>query len=324
MADGTAIEWCDATWPVVAGCTRVSPACDHCYAIRDSWRLGHNPNVKVRAAYEGTVKRRPDGGLDWSGMVRCLGDRMAWPLRWRKPRRIFVCNESDLWHASVPRHFIDLVFAVVAATPRHTYLTLTKRADRMAEYLCDPATPRRIARVTGKSGAFGPLVGKGDNPGALGAWVREGAVPWPLPNLHVGVTAESHGTAEKRVPALLRTPAYVRFISIEPMLGPPVNLNGWLLGDMTCGSLLHDAVADDSGDCCAICGEQLSYEKGLIDWVICGAETGPGKRPMHLDWARSLRDQCQAANVPFFFKRDSNGSTLLDGQEWRQLPRVAP
>jgi protein gp37 len=199
MGDNTRISWCDATWPVVAGCSRVSAECDHCYAIADSYRMGRNPNEKIQAAYGGTVTEKARG-KDWSGVVRLLYDRLDWPAQWRAPRRIFVCNESDLWHHRVPRSFIDAVVWRCYAVPQHMYLFLTKRAEQMAEYVCE--SRRRFL----------------------------GAYEWPPRNAIWGVSIGDQETADERLPwlmeikdrlvALKGIPAARTMVSYEPALGP--------------------------------------------------------------------------------------------------------
>jgi protein gp37 len=147
MSEHSNIEWTDATWPVVAGCGDESPGCLNCFAKRDSHRLAGNPNPKVSEVYSGTTERRAGGPIRWTGLIRPLPERLGWPLKWRKPRRVFVCNESDLFHPDVPDEFIDSVFAVMGVAHWHTYQVLTKRADRMAAYANDPATPFRVAKA---------------------------------------------------------------------------------------------------------------------------------------------------------------------------------
>lgn len=186
MAEFSPIAWTDATWPIVAGCTYESPGCSNCWAVRDSWRLAHNPHQAVRDAFEGTVRKTDDGKLVWTGLVRPLPERLDWPLRWSKPRKIFVCSQSDLFHPEVPADFIAQVFAVMAECPRHTFQVLTKHAERM-----------RYLLVHGL--------------------LYEGPA-WPLPNVWIGATVEDQQRADERVPQLLRTPAAKRWLSVEPML----------------------------------------------------------------------------------------------------------
>ena len=295
MGDQTKIAWTDATWPVVAGCTKVSPGCQSCYAVRDSWRLGHNPNAAVRAAYEGTVEKlelfngAPYATYEWSGVVRPLPERLDWPLRWRKPRRIFVSNMGDLFHELVPHLFIAAVFGVMAATPRHAFQVLTKRpaaaiewfgfVDHMAELACkvfpdESLNWRRHHVLRAADIRFADR------------WLP--SIPkdpqWPLPNVWLGVTAENHEMSDQRIPILLQVPAAGRLVSCEPLLGP-VDLTRTYTGMYPEDGRRHGKTAMQ-----------------LLDWVIVGGETGPRARPMQIEWVRAIRDQCQAAGLKFFFK----------------------
>jgi protein gp37 len=236
---------------------------------------------------------------------------------------------SDLFHERVYDNecsFIDEVFAVAAACPQHTFMILTKRSRIMRNYFNDP---RRTMYVES----------------AL-EWLYEGRIHmmpelvWPLPNVWLGVSVEDQRAAEQRIPDLLETPAAVRFVSCEPLLGP-VNLG--LLDCLTCGGsgeVAGDYFSDDGLSMCPDCNGQGSSDPD-IDWVIAGGESGPGARPMHPDWVRGLRDQCLAGNIPFFFKQWGNwaqtyynflvvdkfgkkkASRLLDGKEWNEFPEIA-
>ena len=293
MADGSKIEWTDATWNVVIGCDKVSPGCDHCYAIRTAHRMQANPNPKVSGAYAGT-----EANGDWTGRVNLVTDRLDLPLMWRRPRRIFVNAQSDLFHANVPDEFIARVWAVMALAPQHTFQILTKRHGRMRALLSSLAFRSRV-----NDKAWLMLSGEDSN-----VTPRSGAHPvtWPLPNVWLGVSVEDQKRADLRIPALLDTPSAVRWISAEPLLGPVDIING--LGD--------------------------SWLTG-IDWIVVGGESGPGSRPMHPDWARSLRDQCEVAGVPFLFKQwgdhERDGRRVgkrtagreLDGRTWDEYPQEA-
>jgi len=287
MSDKTGISWTDATWNPIVGCTKVSPGCDHCYAIRTAHRMTANPNPLVSQAYAGT-----ESGGEWTGKVNLLADRLE-PLRWRKPRRIFVNAQSDLFHKGVPDEFIARVFAVMALTPRHTYQVLTKRHGRMRSLL--------------RSDNFRPAVEDAMR-GIVAAYRTERPwyAAWPLPNLWLGVSVEDQQWADIRIPALLDTPAAVRWLSCEPLLGP-VDLRG-LLQCFHCKTTHKFELCDRMS-------HPVPYgalSKRHVDWVVVGGESGPGARPMHPAWARSLRDQCQAAGVPFHFKQA--GSVLA--REW--------
>lgn len=239
MSDKTGIEWTEATWNPVTGCSKVSQGCKHCYAERDWPRLSAprpTPNIYT--------------GRDFTD-VRCHPERLDQPLRWARPRRIFVNSMSDLFHESVPAEFIAQVFDMMARCPQHTFQILTKRAKRMQFLL----------------------------------WSE---LDWkPLPNVWLGVSVEDQATADERIPLLLQTPAAVRWISAEPLLGP-IDL------DSSAADGLH---AFGCGDLDCDCGDL-----GL-NWVVAGGESGRQARPMHPAWVRSLRDQCKDAGVSFMLKQ---------------------
>ena len=308
--DNTRIEWTDATWSPTVGCAKVSPGCDNCYAIRTAARFQGSP------AYSGTV-HRGQSGLDWTGAVNSLPDRLDAPLHWREPRRIFVNSMSDLFHDQVPDEFIARVFAVMASSQRHTYQLLTKRHGRARSLLRSDAFREAVTFATGDL----LTVGAAD----FRVIARE---RWPLRNVWLGVSVEDQRWADIRIPALLDTPAAVRWISAEPLLGP-VKLDLIRYYETGCGgcSGLVSPKHEPS------CGVEPGAHWGL-DWVVVGGESGPGARPMHPDWARSLRDQCVKAGVPYFFKQA--GSILAkqwgcidkkggDATEWPQpFPREYP
>ncbi|WP_126975553.1 phage Gp37/Gp68 family protein [Frigidibacter oleivorans] len=274
MAENSTIEWTDATWNPITGCTLVSEGCRHCYAAElATTRLRHHPS---RA---GLARRNAAGEAKFTGEVRFNEQWLDQPLRWRRPRRVFVCAHGDLFHESVPDEWIDRVFAVMALCPQHTFQVLTKRPERMREYLSYSA---RWATVLPTE-----LLAKGTE-----AAHRD---HWPLPNVWLGTSIEDQATADARIPHLLATPAAVRFLSAEPLLGP-VDLRTWIGSRPYVGASTFGA-ADGFRRC------DLSGNTGLLDWVIVGGESGRHARPMHPDWARSLRDQCVAAGVPFFFKQ---------------------
>jgi protein gp37 len=310
MADRTKIEWTDATWNPIRGCTRVSEGCRHCYAevmaarFSDSGQWGHGLAQRVTL---------PGGGTDhrWTGKVELVDTALDLPLRWYTPRRIFVNSTSDLFHEKVPDEWIDRVFAVMALAPQHRFQVLTKRPERMRAYLTRIDTPARWAGMAlAVSARYVP-----PSPFVF-------TVGQPLPNVWLGTSIEDQATAEERIPHLMGTPAAVRFISAEPLLGPvdlrrlTVQVGGhqeWT------DALTGETVFSQSG--CVIA------ERDPIDWVICGGESGPGARPMHPDWARSLRDQCQAAGVPFFMKqmsgpRKATMPPIPDDLMVREFPNV--
>lgn len=308
MSDRTQISWTDATWSPVTGCTRVSEGCLNCYIertvpFRVERRRFHLPVI---------------GGTTG---VRLHPDRLEQPLRWRKPRRIFVCSMADLFHEDVPDEYIAKVFAVAAATPRHTFQVLTKRHARMRSLLSSESFQRAVGIQILRDGESG--------------WREEGrhAVPsqWPLPNVWLGVSVESQKWADWRIPSLLDTPAAVRWLSCEPLLGP-VDLHAY-----TADLIDVDDPHFDAPDGAVVNGMERHGDqwqrRDRIDWVVAGGESGPGARPMHPDWARSLRDQCVAAGVPFHFKQAGAvlakewGATGKGGDpvEWpEEFPREYP
>lgn len=247
------IEWTDCSWNPTVGCTKVSSGCDHCYAE--------------------TITERFHGKGAFAE-VKLHHDRIDAPLRWRKPRRVFVNSMSDLFHDRVPDEFIGSVFEVMAKTPHHTFQILTKRHGRM----------RALLNKWAAEGFRHDWAGPGTAVFRRQDMCWVGPVTWPLPNVWLGVSTEDQRTADLRIPALLETPAAVRFLSCEPLLGPV--------------------------DLCR-------YLPNGVGWVIAGGESGPGARPMHSDWARGLRDQCQAAGVPFFFKQWGAWAPVPGADNWR-------
>jgi protein gp37 len=237
LARVSAIEWTDATWNPVRGCTKISPGCKHCYAERFAER------------FRGVVDHPFADGFD----LRLVPEKLDEPLRWRRPLRIFVNSMSDLFHDEIPDSYVRAVFDVMARAPWHSFQLLTKRSDRLRE---------------------------------LGS-----KLPWGA-NVWAGVSVESREYVG-RVDDLRSTPAKTRFLSVEPLLGP-----------------IPDLPLD------------------AVDWVIVGGESGPGARPMNLEWVRSIRDQCRRARVPIFLKQLGGRSNKrggeqakLDGSVLRELPR---
>jgi protein gp37 len=240
MADGSAIEWTDATWNPVTGCTKISRGCDNCYAERFSERFRNVPGHPFSSGFDLTL--RPE--------------RLEQPIRWRRPRMIFVNSMSDLFHKGIPRAHIDKVFQTMETANWHTFQVLTKRSSLMRDYLR----------------------------------ARYGSSRSPA-HIWCGVSVEDR-QATSRITHLRASPATIRFLSIEPLIGRVgvVNLSG-------------------------------------IDWVIAGGESGPGARPLHLEWVREIRDQCLTQGVAFFFKqwggiRPKSGGRELDGREWSEFPEL--
>lgn len=283
----TKIEWTDVTWNPVTGCSKVSEGCRNCYAERLSHRFGWT--------------KKPWTGPNAGENLKLHPERMEQPLRWKKPRRVFVNSMSDLFHEEVPFEFIQDVFDVMVKAWWHTFQILTKRPERMKNFMERFMAQRREYAETLK-----------DNE------IRRQAREWaahPPKNIWLGVSVENQKAADERIPYLLETPAAVRFLSCEPLLGP-VDLSGYKPFDGEC--FCQERVDGCKPRLAKGCPETA------IDWVIVGGESGPGARPMHPDWVRSLRDQCQQAGVPFFFKQwggKKKAGRLLDGEEWNELPR---
>lgn len=272
MSDNTGIEWADATWNPVIGCTKVSAGCDNCYAIKTATRMQANPNPKISAAYAGTA-----AAGEWTDQVNLLSDRLTIPLAWTKPRKVFVNSQSDLFHRNVPDRFIAEVFAVMALAGQHTFQLLTKRHGRMRSLLSSVPFQNMVAlhvemRLSLRS-------------------TYEHV--WPLPNVWLGVSVEDQATANVRIPALLDTPAAIRWLSMEPLLARVdlrrIERNAWT----PARTVLEPVLDRDTGDVLV----------PAIDWVVVGGESGPKARPMHPAWASELRDVCNAAKVPFLFKQ---------------------
>lgn len=351
MADATHIEWTDTTWNIVTGCSVVSPGCTNCYAMKlAGTRLKHLPS-RVGLTVDSKA------GPVWNGQVRFNAEWLAQPLRWTRPRMIFVAAHGDLFHDGVTDDQLDQIFAVMALCPQHTFQILTKRPERMRAYLTEtwqpaPAQPplklgdqiiERPAETRGDDRwdqinraidditlhvapklfdqdrfwtPAGDLIGRP-------AWPRT-----PLPNVWLGVSVEDQTRADERIPILLDTPAAVRWISAEPLLGA-VDLTRLTLehippgrsGDDNYGM---DALAGRTAAVLLLGADDWSLDGGgtygpRLDWVVAGGESGPGARPMHPDWARRLRDQCAAAGVPFLFKQwgawTPDEGPLADGRD---------
>lgn len=245
MATNSPIEWTEATWNPVAGCTILSPGCTNCYAMRLARRL----EAMGQPKYAGTT-RVSGGRAKWNGKIVLDDAALNIPLKWKAPKVIFVNSMSDLFHENVPLEFIGKVFDVMQRARHHTFQILTKRAERLAS------------------------VGN--------------QLPWPN-NVWMGVSVENDEYTD-RIDHLRSTPAFIKFLSLEPLLGPLENL-------------------DLEG----------------IDWAIAGGESGPAARPMDPDWVRSIRDQCVEAGVAFHFKQwggvqKKQTGRVLDGRTWDELP----
>ncbi len=284
MSDNSSIEWTDATWNPVSGCTKVSAGCDHCYAETFAERFRGTPGHYFERGFD--VQLRPD--------------KLDWPLRKRKPQRIFVNSMSDLFHDHVPDEYIAKVWAHMALAPRHTFQLLTKRHGRMRSLIGSERFASQVYMAINEALAWKdkPLRVSDDTiVSALDGFGRGHFTV--LPNVWGGVTAENQQWAETRGRALVETPFAVRFLSLEPLLGP-IDLFGTVEspGPVIVRTGVQTRPHTDHGPA------EYDYDGQIgIDWVIVGGESGPGARPMHPDWARSLRDQCTTAGVPFLFKQ---------------------
>mgnify|MGYP000879394017 CR=1 FL=1 len=345
MASQTSIEWTatyndDGTvtpgfnWNFLRGCSRVSEGCRHCYAEGVAARFS-GPGQP----YEGLAKF-VDHKPRWTGEILFIEDVLTQPLRWKKPRKIFVNSMSDLFHEKVQDEWLDRAFAVMALTPQHTYQVLTKRPDRMLEWF--------------KSRGEWPLMSMlfdglpytlGEKAFLRSSYANIGDIPWPLPNVWLGVSVEDQKTADERIPILLETPAAVRWLSMEPLLGP-VNLTRIHFRNDQGNMEEWDALdAHPMPNSVEPGSPIIGADDPVIDWVVVGGESGPNARPTHPDWIRLIRDQCQTAGVPFFFKQwgewspvqyvsdtgkallkvscDGKKETLLDGVNLKRLGKKA-
>lgn len=263
---GTRIEWTNSTWSPIVGCDKISTGCAHCYAEQFAKRLVNNPNPKIADKYMSVIS--PNG---WTGRINFKESELDKPLKWKKPRMIFVCSMGDLFHESVPFEWIGKIFSKMIMCEWHTFQVLTKRPGRIIDYL-------------------------------KWYWEEEGYTLQNMPelpsNIWIGVTAENQEQANKRIPILLQIPAKVHFISAEPLLNNIDLEKYWLCRN------------GNEYPFRSLSEEFRTKYIDLLDWVIAGPETGPGKRPMKKEWIESLYDQCKAANVPFFDKRNTLGLNI--------------
>ena len=304
MSDGSHIEWTDATWNVATGCTKISDGCLNCYITRTPpFRMGH--------------RRFDQSGIGGSTDVQLHEDRLTHPLRWSSPRKVFVCSLADLFHEDVPDAYLARVFAVMALAPQHTFQLLTKRHARMRSLLSSEAFMSAVDDAAYR-------MARGDDPDVTGAARREAyrahagwmvtwpgtggrLLPWPLPNVWVGVSAETQTWADIRVPVLLDTPAAVRWVSVEPMLGP--------IGLHAVGGV--DALCPDVDQ---YPGVRTDPHPGL-DWVVCGCESGRlSARPMDLAWAEQILADCRESGVPVLVKQLPTGPRGRATQDMTTFP----
>lgn len=318
MSDRTGISWAQnadgspgATWNPIAGCAVLSPGCKRCYAMRAAHRHAAQTAALVEAGrvawpslYAGLTEESA-GGPVWNGELReASRETLQKPLQWRKPRCVFVNSMGDLHLA--PIAWRDRVYGVMAMATRHTFIVLTKRSEAMRDYLTDPETPKRI----------------GMKPAG-----------WPLPNVWHGVSCEDQTRADERVPHLLASPSAVRLVSAEPLLSEIAMRPAWIRAQRGCdgthrhagraGEIIHGI--EHAGDPARPHHHHDEFCGPRLDWIIAGGESGEGYRALHLDHARSLRDQCAEAGVPFWFKqigglRPTDGGCHLDGRTHFERP----
>ena len=294
MSDKSGIQWTEATWNPVTGCSKVSQGCKNCYALRDWPRLSA-PRPKPNA-YTGRAFTD----------VMCHPERLDQPLRWTKPRRVFVNSMSDLFHESVPFEFIAAVFSIMAVTTRHTYQVLTKRPERMRSFF-DWVLDGRSAnlfdadeRVMRHWPQAIPWKAAGKN---TGIGYDNCGPRFPYENVWLGVSVEDQATADERIPLLLQTPAAVRFVSYEPALGPVDFTDVPNTANFAEGQRHVDALRGYAWECSGPEYIDICSIGSRIDWVIVGGESGPKARPCDVAWIRSTVEQCKAAGVPCFVKQ---------------------
>jgi protein gp37 len=221
------------------------------------------------------------GGPVWTGEIRLVPETLDQPLRWRKPRRIFVASMADLFHEAVSDYYLDAVFAIMALCPQHTFQVLTKRPARMRRWFSETASGASREQLV-----YG-ATGKTTWPG------------WPLPNVEIGVSAENQRRLDERLPDLLATPAAVRFVSLEP-----------LLEEIDLPSQIEDRFTTANPP-----GSAHPFMERMIDWVIVGGETGPDARQCRVEWVRSIVEQCRAAKVSVFVKQLGSFPTVAEPHE---------
>lgn len=304
MADGTKIEWADATVNAINGCSLASPGCTNCYAMRlAGTRLRNHPSR------EGLTTPSKAGPV-WNGTVRLSETALLQPLRWRAPRVIFWNAHGDPFHPAVPFAWVDRMFAVSALTPQHKHLVLTKRPGRMREYLTAPLVSERIGEM-----AFDIASTQFSRDYAEQVNLAGELDHWPLRNVWLGTSAEDQARLNERAVDLLNMPeGFELFLSLEPLLGP-VDPTRICLVPQVSGSLragihidaLRGRYVESGRDYIGEWDVNGPYPEGMprrkIAGVIVGGESGPGARPMHPIWARSLRDQCAEAGTDFHFKQ---------------------
>jgi protein gp37 len=303
----SAIEWTDETWNPVTGCTRVSPGCAHCYALELAPRLRAMGNAKYMRARDGGKGSGPAFG------VTLHPDALEQPFHWRKPRRVFVNSMSDLFHDEIPDDYIARVWGVMAANPRHTFQVLTKRPERARDLLTDMNGWACTALEE------------------AGSWVRETDSDYDvfpaLPNVWLGVSIENRRYVH-RADVLRDTPAAVRFISAEPLLGPLVPYAAvatWRPPAPPSGAWPPATFEYQWSD--GRHGPDPGLSLDGIDWLIVGGESGARHRPVRPEWVRGLRAAAERTGTAFFFKQwggrtPKAGGRLLDGRTWDEMPDI--
>lgn len=286
------------TWNPIVGCSIISPGCTNCYAMRMASRIN---KMTPASHYEG-LTQFVNGRPVWTGKIaRAPHKIFNAPLKWKKPSLVFVNSMSDLFHEDVPDEWIDRVFAIMALSPQHTFQVLTKRAARMHDY-CS-SIQKNGTWLSAESFALDMGFDPRGRDNAGFDWLANHQM---LPNVWLGVSVEDQARADERIPLLLDTPAAVRFISAEPLLGKidlepyPLPASQWGAGWLN--------------------NYPYRYPKQHLAWVIIGGESGPGKRPVDLAWMRSIRDQCQAAGVPLFVKQIDKRIPIPDDLMIREFP----
>jgi protein gp37 len=296
----TKINWADKVWNFLKGCDRVSDGCDNCYAITQVHLHAGNPKM---AAEFGGLTHRAAGRTDWTGTVRYVPERLHDPLHSTKPWRWFINSLSDLFHADVPSQVIADAFAVIACCPEQTFLSATKRHARMRSVLNDPEFIALYRAAYEKLSA--DLRRK--NPRRWGDLPE--TAPWPLLNLHLGVSAENQKWWDIRIPALLdcRDAAGVLWVSYEPALGPlDATMCGWAPAGVEGFAGVHNPLNGEWWPAVGDAAEEYANritDLPALDWIVAGGESGPRARSCEHEWILSLRGQCRDASVPFWMKQ---------------------
>lgn len=301
MSTKTGIAWTQSTWNPLTGCRRVSSGCAHCYAIKDVWRMAHNPNAALAQANHGLVERQNNGQLDWTGVVNFHPQRLDIPLHWKRPRRIFVNSLSDLCAEGVDPAWFAEILTVMLLAPQHRFQVLTKRPERLYQLLTDPVLYDAVLTYANKYRAVMPRlcsVGLSNPTRHPARWIW-----W-------GVSVEDQATADARIPWLQQTPAAVRFVSYEPARGPVDFAHGLHLARcpsrgpwskaLRCGLWRDHSPEPHSA---LLPTGAPWFARPALDWIICGGESGPEARCTPIAWLRDVVRQCQSAGVACFVKQ---------------------